>query len=199
MRFMCPHPCGRSSIAARCYISIGHQISRLVNPKASRRHKRHSETHTLPIWISLVYLASSFSTASFLPLLDLACLHLEVTPNMTAAPSDSLDPGTLRYLSKTSLVPPPPGVASNLDDPSQNHRKLLHLNTFLFALTVIFILIRGYVKARIDRKFSIDDCSFCFKLAILYVENVALIRCHSHTIHRLCKCTCANLGFPYYD
>lgn len=61
-------------------------------------------------------------------------------------------------LEKTPTIPPPPGVKSNFSHPASNAKPLVVVGSMLLALTLLFIVNRAWMKTRVIRKCSGDDC-----------------------------------------
>lgn len=58
-------------------------------------------------------------------------------------------------------IPPPPGVTPNFDNPTNIGPPLLGVGAVFVAIMFVFLAIRIYVKAKIVRKSSPDDCKSC--------------------------------------
>lgn len=87
-----------------------------------------------------------------------------------------LSPDELQYLAKLPALPPPPGTISNFSGPSSNGEPLVAVGSLLLALTVLFAGNRAYVKTRVNRKCSWDDCKNSYSiLSLECVFNQSLV------------------------
>lgn len=55
------------------------------------------------------------------------------------------------------VIPPPPGVTANIDDPVRKGRQVLVLSGVGMALSTLFLVMRIYTKVRINRSFGSED------------------------------------------
>jgi hypothetical protein len=61
--------------------------------------------------------------------------------------------------SSVGLLPPPPGVVPNFDNPESTGYKVIITAVVTWALATSIVLLRAYVKLRIIRKMNANDCT----------------------------------------
>lgn len=66
-----------------------------------------------------------------------------------------------RILVRQEAIPPPLGRQPNFDNPSNVGPPLLGVGALFIAIMLLFVAIRIYVKMKIVRKYSPDDCELC--------------------------------------
>ena len=54
---------------------------------------------------------------------------------------------------------PPPGVMPNYVDPYNRGYLITSVGSLLLGLMMVFVFVRVYVKVRIQKRFSWDDCA----------------------------------------
>lgn len=70
----------------------------------------------------------------------------------------ALDGLTHEQLAQTPAGVPPPGVKPNLVNPYSEGYILITVGGVLMGIMFLFIALRLYVKVRVQRKFTGDDC-----------------------------------------
>lgn len=61
----------------------------------------------------------------------------------------------------SGVIPPPPGIQPNYDNPPNIGPPLLGVGAVFIAIMLVFLAIRIYVKTKVVRKYSLDDCESC--------------------------------------
>jgi hypothetical protein len=56
------------------------------------------------------------------------------------------------------LIPPPPGVIPNFNNPPSTGYKVIITAMVTWGLASVFVLLRVIVKLRITRQWKIEDC-----------------------------------------
>lgn len=59
-----------------------------------------------------------------------------------------------------ALVPPPPGVTPNFDNPEWGGRHVVVLGLLGIPIAFLFLVMRLYTKAKINRSFGSEDGSY---------------------------------------
>lgn len=65
---------------------------------------------------------------------------------------------TPEQLAQTPAAMPPAGVTPNLIDPPSGAPVLITVSTVLFAIMLVFVALRYYVKLAIRHTMAADDC-----------------------------------------
>ena len=58
------------------------------------------------------------------------------------------------------VMPPPPGVESNFDDPESYAPVVIAVSSVFTSLMIIAVLVRILVRSRIHKQWGWDDCKF---------------------------------------
>ncbi len=71
---------------------------------------------------------------------------------------DNLTPEEIELFGNTPVLPPPPGVKSNFVDPPSQGPIAIWTTSILIAVALFFYLNRMYIKARLMKSWTWDDC-----------------------------------------
>lgn len=60
------------------------------------------------------------------------------------------------------VIPPPPGVIANIDNPQRKGQQIVVLSGAGMAISTLFLIMRIFTKVKINRSFGQEDgiCSF---------------------------------------